>query len=102
MKTTTIELDKPRTLRFDLNALCAIEDATGKSLSQAVSNTMSSIRLMLWAGLKHEDPGLTLEQVGAMINPADAGLMEAVTNAFKDSLPDSGGGSENPPAPPLA
>jgi hypothetical protein len=99
MKTTTIELDKPRTLRYDLNALCAIEETTGKPLAEAVSsNTFSAMRVIIWAGLKHEDPALTVEAVGAMVDPA---LMNVALAALVEALPNNSG-PENPPAPPLA
>lgn len=68
-----IELDKPRTLRFDLNALAELEEAfdipldkigtlfTGKRLA-------ANVRKLLLIGLKHEDESLTEKQVGAMID----------------------------------
>jgi len=100
MKTTTIELDKPRTLRYDLNALCAIEEATGKPIAEALSagSSFSAMRVIIWAGLKHEDPALTVEAVGAMVDPA---LMNVALEALVEALPNNSG-PENPPAPPLA
>ena len=92
MKTTPITLDRPRSLRFDLNALVAVEDATGKALQDALTDrSMKSLRVILWAGLRHEDADLTLDDVGSFV---DASALDVALEALRASLP--GGGSENP------
>ncbi len=66
----TIQLDRERHLQFDLNAMATFEELTGKSLFKGGSSgdmTAKDCRALLYAGLKHEDKDLTLEQVGAMI-----------------------------------
>lgn len=65
-----VELDKPRRLRYDLNALAELEDRLGVPLDQIadVRLTIKNFRIMIWAGLIHEDPELTEEQVGAMVD----------------------------------
>lgn len=64
--------DRPRFLRFDINAIADLEDMTGKSVAEALSNRQkigfSMIRALLWAGLKHEEPMLTVEAAGELIN----------------------------------
>jgi hypothetical protein len=72
-----VELDKERTLRYTMNALAEIEDCLGVPLSEMkdVKMTMKNVRVILWAGLIHEDENLTQEQVGNMV---DLGNMEAV------------------------
>lgn len=65
-RAISITLDKPRNLRFDVNAISDFEDKTGKSVTSLGDETsgLSIMRSLLWAGLKHEDRGLTLERVG--------------------------------------
>lgn len=75
---------KERALAYDLNAFSAIEDEGG------IGDGMSakSIRLMLWAGLLHEDPELTIREVGAMVAPRDLEtIAEAVGAAFNRDAP---------------
>lgn len=65
----TIELDRPRRLLYDLNALAEIEERLNIGVDQ-IGNLPAKakvIRVLLWAGLIHEDPGLTVEQAGAMV-----------------------------------
>lgn len=67
-----IMLDRQRTLKGDLNALCSVEEATGRSVFSEgeymrLMTTFSGQRALLWAFLRHEDPRLTLEQVGDLL-----------------------------------
>lgn len=65
-----IQLDKKRRLRYTMNALAEIEDQLGVPLAelQNVKMTIKNIRVILWAGLIHEDSELTQEQVGEMVD----------------------------------
>ena len=69
-KYIEIELDKPRNLLFDLNAMAAYEKETGKNFLDLPGEKVSAtlLRVVLWAGLIHEDKTLTLEKVGAMMD----------------------------------
>lgn len=91
MKTgVTIVLDRPRTLRYGMNALAKIEDITGKSMmSLDLDNVcIKDLLAIVYAGLYHEDKKLTLEQVGDLIDEySDIStiaekLAEALTVAF--------------------
>lgn len=66
-----VEFDKERILRFDTNAISDFEDVVGKSIVDVVFGsermTLGSIRSLLWAGFKHEQPRLTRAQVGTML-----------------------------------
>lgn len=74
----TINLDKPRNLRFDLNAMSAYEEVTGKSAFNIGDDiSAKSIRALLWASLIHEDDQLTLDDVGSMIH---TGNMAEITS----------------------
>ena len=69
-KGITYELDRPRTLRYGMNALAKIEDITGKSLMSLdlASVSIKDLLAIVYAGLYHEDKELTLEQVGDLID----------------------------------
>lgn len=66
----TIELDKPRTLRYGINALAKIEDITGKSLMSLDLNNVGIKEMLaiVYAGFYHEDKSLTPEIVGDLID----------------------------------
>lgn len=83
----SIQLDKQRNLRFDLNAMAAYEEATGKSaFSIGDDINAKSIRALLWASLIHEDEELTIEQVGSMIH---TGNMTDITNKINQLVQSS-------------
>ena len=66
----TIELDRPRTLRYGINALAKVEDLTGKSvMALDLSNVgIKDLLVIIYAGLYHEDKTLTVEAVGDLID----------------------------------
>lgn len=86
----TIVLDKPRTLRYGINALVKVEELTGKSITKLDLNQVGikDLLIIIYAGLCHEDKDLTIEKVGELIDEysdlttiADK-LGEAFTLAF--------------------
>nr|DAR74651.1 MAG TPA: tail tube protein [Bacteriophage sp.] len=89
-KGVTIELDKPRTLRYGMNALAKIEDITGKTIMALDLNSLGikDLLVIVYAGLCHEDKSLTIEQVGDLLDEyADLTMIaekvgEALTEAF--------------------
>ena len=84
-----ITLDKPRHLRYTLNSLIALEERAKISLVglETAPKTPALLRDILWAGLIHEDPGLTVEAVGNLVGVAELGdLWEAVTRGLEASL----------------
>lgn len=103
--------DRPRTLRYDVNALADVEPLIGGSIFMVLSQEsnvirFSVLRALLWAGLKHEDAGLTLNQVGVLMQTAFlAGRdLTDVMKAVNDGILASGlfkapkeGAQENPP-----
>lgn len=67
-----ITLDRERTLRYDLNAMCMVEELTGESLMDLMRKpTIKNLRTVIWAGLIHEDPNLTKETVGNCVELGD-------------------------------
>jgi hypothetical protein len=108
VKSVPIVLDKPRTLKFDLNAFIELEDLYGSieaalEAMQSGKNQIKAIRAVLWAGLLHEEETLTPKQVGTMIDldkleEVTHALMEAIEGAMppKDSVQPQGASKGNP------
>lgn len=83
-----VMLDKERTLKFDLNALVDVEDNLGFSLAELEDKmSIKTLRVLLHAGLQHEDPELTLQDVGRMI---DFENLSEVQEALSKALGGSG------------
>lgn len=89
-KGITIQLDKPRTLRYGINALAKIEDITSKPLMQLDLNNVGikDMLVICYAGLYHEDKALTIEKVGDLIDEYSSlteiaeSIGKALTEAF--------------------
>lgn len=101
----TITLDRERVMILDFNAMVLIEEQTGKSTMDpafwaSFPATAKDLVVFLWAALKQDDPDLTLEQAGALINSANVGDLTAALNATKaESLVSAGDGEvADPPA----
>lgn len=66
MRSVSIDLDKPRRLRFDLNALADAERA-GVTFADGLSFGFHTLRTLFWVGLKWEDRGLTEQRMGQIL-----------------------------------
>ena len=90
-----IELDKPRRLMYDLNAMCAYEEKTGENMLNGLDlkrMNAQQVRVLLWAGLTHEDTKLTLQDVGKLITGKSIlDLTKAVLSAWEKALPEPEG-----------
>jgi len=101
-----VNFDKERVMSFDFNALAEVEALTGgrnifqiilkfKELQgltpdKVIENiSFSDLRILLYAGLKSENPELTIEEAGKL---AGIGSMQevlsSILNAFNLSMPD--------------
>src|SRR5690606_12461338 len=104
MKTVPVELDKPRRLRFDVNALADVEDAMGVGIGAIFQQQVGirMIRTLLWAGLKWEDPGLTQQRAGLLLQKylEQGGDLGALVDKLLEALKASGlvGKAEDPNA----
>lgn len=85
---------KTRTLHFDANAICDLEERMGRGIGAIMSEEAAgfyTVRALLWAGLKHEDRGLTLERAGRLLNDYIIGggdqaeLGKAIQRALRES-----------------
>lgn len=62
---------KERRLKYDYNAICMAEERSGKTIIQLLNEnqmSFSAIRVLLFAGLLHQERNLTLDRVGVMMN----------------------------------
>lgn len=90
-KYITIDLDKARNLRYTLGSFNFIEAQTGKNFTAALADeSMTNLTVLLFAGLKHEDKTLTMEQLGEMVDLENfAYVKERLTAAFNVGNPKS-------------
>jgi len=65
-RSVPVKLDRPRHLKFSFNALADLQDADLMIFTKDVGS-LPVIRRYLWAGLKHEDPTLTEERIGDIL-----------------------------------
>jgi hypothetical protein len=84
---------RSRRLRFDMNALSDLETALGRSVAEVLSGDGQSLgfaamRALVWAGLKHEDRGLTLERAGSMMQQAidDGGTIADILGKVSEAI----------------
>lgn len=90
----TVNLDRPRKMVLNVRAVSAVEDHFKASIFSLVSDRMglSVLSVMLWQGLKTEDPALTLDKTQDLLQDAlskEGGLAE-VSEAMRQALEDSG------------
>lgn len=81
-----------RTIKFTLNAMAELEDRYGsveEAFKQLDNNSIKAVRCILWAGLIHEDPDLTEQQVGNLIDiQYMQELMASLGDAFNADMPE--------------
>lgn len=69
-KTVIVKWDKERKLRYDYNALTDFEELAGTPINAINLGSMGlfMIRVLVWAGLKHENEKLTVKEAGIILN----------------------------------
>lgn len=79
-------------LRYTVNSLCALEDRAGMPIDRLMDRQFSATRLLLWAGLKEEQPELSVSDVGALIGQSIllGGSLEAIVDLCADGLSEAG------------
>ena len=75
-------------LRYTVNSLCALEDRAGMSIDRLMDRQFSATRLLLWAGLTHCQPELTVADVGNLIGRdlQMGGTLEDIVDLCADGL----------------
>lgn len=90
---TTIALDRPRTVLFDIDAMCDIEDHFQAGLSTLLGPRMgfSTLTFMLWRGLTHEDAKLDPSKVRHLAQEfiKQKGIQE-LSSIIQEALVESG------------
>ncbi len=78
-------------LRFSVNALCCLEEKTGRGLSSLQSDRLSCIRALLWCGLMESEKGLTLEGAGELLDAhlRAGGSLSQVSAILSEALSDA-------------
>ena len=81
--------DTDYNLKYSTNAICELEDYLDKGLNTIVANMerLTTVRALLWAGMRAHHPEVTLKQAGDMIDrvgmaPATEAIGKALTAAF--------------------
>ena len=91
--------DKLRKLCFDFNAICRLEEKSGKNaLSSETWNNLSAldVRALLWAACLKDDPELTIESVGEFITFKNLPeITAAIEKAFAGAAVPEGADSGN-------
>ncbi|MBA4547683.1 hypothetical protein H1R82_07345 [Thermoactinomyces intermedius] len=93
-QTVTVKLDKQRKLKYTFSAFCELEEALGRPLTEIKNNfRMKDLRALVWAGLLHENPDLTLEETGRLLDEAPSleDVGDAVAKALEMSVTKNAG-----------
>ena len=87
-----IELDRPRNLRMDTNALVKVEELLGRPISTFDENNtgIKEMRILLYAGLLHEDKILTLDMAGDLMDGRTAYVSTKINEALNLAFDSSG------------
>jgi hypothetical protein len=91
VKPIKIMLDKERNILFDMNAFAELEEKFGdieKALEALGKGSLKNIRLILWAGLIHEDEDLKEKDVFRTVPISSLEeISKLVTEAIMAGLP---------------
>ena len=92
-----LEFDKPRNLKFDIRAIKDLEaQMSGLPLAviigQLASVGVTALTTALWAGLKHEDAGLTIRNVTSKLQDyVNSGKsLKPIARALNDAIQETG------------
>lgn len=101
-KGVPVQLDKKRTFRFDWRALVKLEQETGLTSTEVyqriADGSLATINAAIWAGLIHEDPELTTEDVLGMVDTRKiSDVAEALSRALQDAMPEAADEEEGAP-----
>jgi len=88
-------LDRPRNIRFDVNALADLEEKLGIGPAQIFSEERTgyaTIRGLLWAGIKWEDKRITVDRAGELLQTflEKGGELEKLMMPLAEALTNSG------------
>lgn len=87
-------------LQFTTNAMCELEDATGKTINEVVAELsdadnppgMKTMRVLLWAAMVEHREGVTIRDAGVICDEIGVGNVgELIGDAFQAAFPDGDG-----------
>lgn len=83
---------KSYSMRYTVNALCAVEARAGGSLDKLMEKQFSATRLLLWGALMERHPEITLEGAGEIIGAhlKQGGALEDIVNLCSEALEEAG------------
>ena len=82
--------DADFTLVYSTNAICELEDALNRGLNAIVADIekLSTVRALLWAGLRTRHPDTTMAGAGEIIDKTGvAAATEAIGRALNAAFP---------------
>lgn len=94
------------TLRYDFDALCEVEDAAGKTISDVLaeiskgSPRLKTARALIYGGLSGHHPEITLPEVGEIILSDGPAVMAAMEKALSAAFPAAEGKQSGNPRKP--
>ena len=86
---------KTKRLKYDFNAIADVEEKSGMGMAKLFSEDMvgfNTIRLLVWAGLRHEERGITTDRAGMIIKDMmESGYtLETIMELIMEALMKSG------------
>lgn len=95
---------KELTLRYDFDALCAVEDAADKAIGDVLielsqgSPRLTTVRALIYGGLREHHPEVTLKEAGELFLSDGPAVSEAMNKALSAAFPKMAEGKqgENP------
>jgi hypothetical protein len=87
------------TLRLSVNALAEVEGLLDKGVNEIIQSLdrVTTLRALLWAGLRQHHPDVSLFDAGDLIGEAGADIVgEKIGEALKAAFPEPKGNT-NPP-----
>jgi hypothetical protein len=82
-----VTLDRPRLLKFSFNEIADMQDKD-PAIFLKYGGSMPVLRLTLWAGLKEEDPTITVSKAGDLIEAyiENGGSYKDLVKKVEDAL----------------
>lgn len=91
--------DTEYTLKYSTNAICELEERLDKGLNTIVANMerLTTVRALMWAGLRAKHPDVSIQQAGELIDKmgmaqATEIIGQALTTAFPPAKADAKNG----------
>lgn len=79
-------------LRYTVNAMCAVEDRAGGALERLTDRQFTATRLLLWGGMLSERPDTTLQEADEIISRhmEQGGSLDEIVDVCAMAMRDAG------------